>query len=326
MPDLRTVPASRRAAAGVVPRRLRRALLGLPAVVLFGSYAAVSSFAGTAWPWSAPVHEDGVRTLLGTVLYFEHAMRELPLDLVLGVVVGGSALACRPVRRSARPRRGAWAAGALACTGLIVVGSLAAAGPEGTLLELLQSHTRRGGPTDYGSHWHYHLLSRAALLLLAQGGLAWACRAEGAGRGPLLPLLGGWIAFGLLTVVFAPRAEPFFEPRHLGHQARELVTHAAVTLPLACATVLGLAGEAARGGGRPLRAAPALAGAVLIGTYLGAGVLLTGAAGHGQTDAFVPLVFSHVFEHAPGYLLVPLVAGAVYLAGARGPDGGSSAA
>ena len=31
------------------------------------------------------VHEDGRRTLIETILYFEHATRELPLDVILGV-------------------------------------------------------------------------------------------------------------------------------------------------------------------------------------------------------------------------------------------------
>ena len=38
------------------------------------------------------MHEDGRRTLIETILYFEHATRELPLDVILGIAIGGSVL------------------------------------------------------------------------------------------------------------------------------------------------------------------------------------------------------------------------------------------
>ena len=54
-------------------RRLTQMALGLPVFVLLVSYAAIAIHTGNPWPWLEVVHESGGRTLLSTVLYFEHA-------------------------------------------------------------------------------------------------------------------------------------------------------------------------------------------------------------------------------------------------------------
>ncbi|CAN0555681.1 unnamed protein product, partial [Laminaria digitata] len=57
----------------------------LPLGLLLLSYGAIAVEAGTAWPWMAFVHESGDKTLLDTLLYYDHAARELPVDIALGV-------------------------------------------------------------------------------------------------------------------------------------------------------------------------------------------------------------------------------------------------
>ena len=310
-------------------RSLERVVFfGIPALVVAVSYAALCLRAGTPWPWGHTVHEDGSRTLLGTVFYFEHALRELPLDLLLGLGAAGAVRWFTPRRDRVRGRRVGLGALVLLCL-VVVVGAIAVAGVPEALRNLAQMHTRPGAELAWGAHWRYHLLSRLALLALALAvaGLAAARRSRGftANGDPRL-FRRVLIAFALITVVFLPNLDPLLDSVFLGHQARELATHTLVTLPLALGAALAASGAAPRGGGeRSSRPAILLAaaGAAAAAAYLAAGVLLTGASSQGQTDDLTVLLGAHVFEHSFGYLIAPLAA---WLACATraGPVGESS--
>ena len=287
-------------------RRLERLLcFGLPALVIAASYAALGLRAGTPWPWGSVVHEDGQRTLLGTVFYFDHALRELPLDVLLGLAVAGAVRAFVPAGRGGRGR-GRAGVGALLVVIAIAAGAVWAVGAADALRSVAQLHTRPGAELEWGAHWRYHLLSRLALI---------ASAFVLAGRGVPLQdtrLFRAALAlFVLLSLVFLPDLGPFVDALHLGHQARELATHALVTLPLALGAALLARGEpgelrSGRSSRTALVAAAALA--VLLGAWLALGAVATGASSQGQTSDLVVLLCAHVFEHSLGYLLVPLVA------------------
>ncbi len=68
----------------------RALLIYLPALVLLVAFVAVCVQAGTPWPWTRVVHEDGQHTFLGTIFYFEHATRELLLDAALALAAAGA--------------------------------------------------------------------------------------------------------------------------------------------------------------------------------------------------------------------------------------------
>ena len=70
-------------------------LFYLPLAVLTTAFVILCVHHGTAWPWNTVVHEDGRRTLLETIFYFDHALGELPLDLLLSAAVAGAAIAFR---------------------------------------------------------------------------------------------------------------------------------------------------------------------------------------------------------------------------------------
>jgi len=273
-------------------------------------------------PWTHVVHEDGSRTLLDTVLFFEHVVRELPLDLLLGASVGSFTAYWAPfpaVRRGAS----SWVFPAMIgglLSAVAVIGTLATVGLSGLLDELAQGHTRANAPTDFGAHWQYHLLSRMALIaagfalvgILAGGRRADSPAPVERSRSPLIP----WSLFALATLIYLPRIESLTDSRYLGHQARELFTHAFITLPLVVAVCARLASLDARAGLRPATWKPIIwhaAVAVALAAYLLAGVMITGAASHGQTDAIGPLVCTHFFEHAFGYVITPATAAATYL-------------
>ena len=80
------------------PYRLSAILAwSLAGAVLAGSFLAIVIYTANPWPWFEVVHESGDRSLVATIFFFEHAARELPLDMILGAAVAGSALFALPI-------------------------------------------------------------------------------------------------------------------------------------------------------------------------------------------------------------------------------------
>ncbi len=321
----------------------RALLIYLPALVLLVAFIAVCVQAGTPWPWNRVVHEDGQHTFLGTIFYFEHATRELLLDAALAVAVAGAVRYFYPPARMggdhelARMRilLGVAVAAALA----LILGGTAfvnAFGPyysneargQAILDNLAQYPTRPGAPFVWGAHWRYHLIERFTeiLLVFAVAGFLWL----GDGRpapdsGPHRAglYLGALVAFMAATLVFGVSAEPFRDPRFLGHQLRELVTHTLVTLPLALGTCMALARKFApssadarsRMNTWPIYAAATVA--VACGAFVLVASVLFKAQTYGQTTSLAALLFPHFFEHSLGYAFTSALAGFLYLLPAR---------
>jgi uncharacterized membrane protein HdeD (DUF308 family) len=308
---------------------LQRAIcFGVPAAVLAVSFAGVCKLAGTPWPWNRVVHEDGVRTLLETMFYFEHATRELLLDILLALAVAGAVRYFYPPRGASgnaeascwRRRLGVWTAATLA---VILGGAAWFDGGQTILDNLSQLHTRAGAPLVWGAHWRYHLIERVAQILLAFSvtGVLWMMDGRPDARraaGRRLLYGGALAAFAGLTLLLHPTMESFTEPTFLGHQIRELFTHTLVTLPLALGACFELARKFSAGGGTrsnegtwPIFAAGTVS--VLCGAFLLATSVATRAQSHGQTKGLAALLFPHFFEHTLGYVLVPALAGLLYL-------------
>lgn len=318
----------------------------LPACVLLVAFAGLCVMTGTVWPWNHVVHEDGSRTLLATVFYFEHATRELVPDAVLAIAVaGGVRYYFPPVLASGSAQasqRRAWL-GVLTVVLLVAVigGTLWTAGNHALTENLSQSHTRAGAPLVWGAHWRYHLIERFAQVMLAfsVSGLIWMLR----GRPDVRQAPGRFKVYGAalllfagITLVFNVTPEPFRDPAFLGHQLRELFTHALVTLPLALGTCLALArsysdtspvsstrtldpGLWTRGSAWPIILTASAA--LLSGTFLLVASLLADAQSHGQTTGLAALLLPHFAEHSLGYISVPALAGLIYLAPDRAGGG-----
>jgi hypothetical protein len=311
--------------ASVSHRRIGAVARGFAATMLVVSYTGIAAATGSIWPWLEVVHESGDRTLLGTIFYFEHAARELPLDILLGVAIAGGVLFAFPVAASAAPttarRRRVLARATAVVIFLILAGTLWTGGWPLLFENLFQFPTRPGEPLEWGGHWRYHLLSQVMLLssaLALSAPLVMWTRGRG-GRGHPLGLRTFGAAAGVfagLTVVFVPALESFVDPVFIGHQAREAFTHGLVTIPAAWGAVLILAGGHEGG---PSGKAVSLAWAWAAGAAaVAAGVFLLGAglAGSssslGQTQSLPMLIFPHFFEHTFSYLVVGLVAGWTY--------------
>ena len=307
-------------------------LVFLPGGVVIASLIAICVHTGTLWPWGMVVHEDGRRTLTETVFYFEHATRELPLDLLLSVAVAGSVLRFYPAiptastgrRRHSRRMFFGFLVLSAAVVGVVLVGAGMQAGSQGVTANLMQMYTREGAVPAPGAHWRYHLLSRLAVMLscytLAGFSRRFSERDSTAGpRGSTKVFLIAGVALVAPGLLVGLTAEPFASPVYLGHQARELVTHTLVTMPWALGLCLWLRRKVmaetgksgSRGTARDLRVVAG--GAVLIYCYLIAGALITGAQTEAQTDSLVPLVAVHFLEHSFTYVVTPVVAGSIYL-------------
>src|SRR5260221_7798739 len=212
-------------------KSLRWLLIGAPLLTLAVAFLAICVHFHTAWPWNVVVHEDGRRTLLETIFYFQHALGELPLEALLAAAVAGALLRFRP---PAAPQSFVWVAlgAAIAIDALILIGAWRNVGYDASLMFLLQYHTRDRSPLEFGSHWRYHLLSHATLMLAP-------AMISGAAKARVLRL--SWAACAVASVAFGVSALSFSDPQYLGHQARETFTHGLVTVPLAVWTCLRLA-------------------------------------------------------------------------------------
>ena len=201
--------------------------------------------------------------------------------------------------------------------------------------ELLQNRTRFGVPLEFGSHWRYHLLERIAMILVSLG-FAGMLRILGNGQYAGNERLGIAIVAGsigiyiALTIVFSrgylffELKQPFRDPRYLGHQAREVLTHALVTVPIAWGVCMLMLSNwkttlQAKSTSRTSPMSITIAGTmiagvagILLATYVCVAALMAGAVSHGQTTDPVTLIFPHFFEHSFTYLVVPMVAALVY--------------
>jgi hypothetical protein len=310
---------------------MTRALLwGVPATVLATAFVGLCVMTGTPWPWTRVVHEDGVRTLLGTVFYFEHATRELLPDVLLALATAGAVRFFFPPsggdRADAARRRWRLAIVSTLVLATILIGTALTEGSAAIAHNLSQLHTRAGAPLVWGAHWRYHLIERLAQIMLAFciAGVVWILKGRpdtgAAGKSRLY--VAALLLFAGATALFKLTDEPFRDPVFLGHQVRELFTHGLVTLPLSLAVCLGLAErfstatDTASNGGTWAIVATGLIG-VVCAVFLLMASLGSDAQSHGQTPGLASLLLPHFAEHAFSYVLVPALAGAIYLWPAR---------
>lgn len=306
---------------------LNRRTIGLTlacfgASVLAASLLAIMARLGTPLIWGLAAHEDGVRTFGATFFYFEHAVRELPGDLLLGAVIGGALAYAYPLKAGVRGAR-LYAGVLVLVLAVMLTGAVRDVGVIGVIDNLLQQHTRPGAALEWGAHWRYHLLSSLALYLMAFGAAGLLRFLDGAGtardaaRGGRM-IAGALALYLLLTLVFAHSlqglAKPFVDAIYIGHEARELFTSVLVTLPLAFGIGLLAAGErrapasdADRNAHR-IRWIGAIIAGIALGLYLCLGAVFMDAAASGQTDDLVLLIAPHFFEHAQTYAVVTLTA------------------
>lgn len=271
--------------------------------------------------WDVVVHESGRHTLGRTVLYFRHFLREIPtlIAMTLFLLAAYGVPEISPaMRRRARQRTGVhgmWlaAAGFLAA---IAFGATAFEdGATAAWANLAQFYTR-DDMTQYGSHWRFHWLSTiwiamAAPLVAGAASRWFGAPPPGSLRQRRLLRAAAWTWFLGLTVVFVPTAEPFLDPRYIGHQAREILTHGLVTLPLSLGLIAWMMrrhGVQGRGWGSAAELSPlALVAFIGIPLFLGAATVFGDVMESGQRGGgLAAMVAAHFFEHTLDYVFVAM--------------------
>ncbi len=262
--------------------------------------------------WHVVVHESGERTLADTVLHYPHFLREVPVDISMALFVWATIDRSTSIsgRENARAVLGA---AAIAASVLLVltafIATAAADGLPSALLDLGQYRTR-DTRVSYGSHWRYHWLS--TLWFGIATGLAYSLvigerrrPTEGVNRLAVV----AWGYFLAMTLLFGLEDEVFFSPLYAGHQAREIATHGAITLPLALGC-LRLTRNAPVGSPRlgqegKLRfTALVLICVWLTAVMAGGDIMAEGQSANGLSA----MVAGHLFEHSLDYLAVVLLA------------------
>jgi hypothetical protein len=269
--------------------------------------------------WNVVVHEGGRYTLAQTVLYFSHFLREIPTAIALSLFVlaayGPSrTAAARASGRMTKVRGGFFVAAAIV---MIAVALLMAASQQSkaeALRNLLQFRTR-DDLIDYGSHWRFHWLSTlwfgVATVVVARWGGVLGSPAPRSRRFRRGLRRAAWLYFIGLTLIFGLSDDVLFDPRYIGHQAREILTLTLVTLPIALGSI-AVAGRY-RGQVRGRVRVGALgvleiATLLLIPFYLARAVLFDDVLSAGQTDqGLAAMLAAHFFEHVLDYAFVTLL-------------------
>jgi len=263
---------------------------------------------GTAALWRAPAHESESRSLAATIWYPEHALREIPHLLVLGLL--WSCGWAPPASGAALARRAALLVAVTAIVaGLVFAAAAAEEGVAAARLDLLQGRVA-SDLAEPGVHFRFHLLSDVAL-----GGALFAAarltsrralpRGIAAWLGPLAALVALGIAIALWGVsgVEAPRA--------LGHAAREVETLALVGLPALLAWSLSRARDTALAPAERLNEGPVRTSLIVAAIFVG--ILALGSTrvdltrdssnpGRSLTLNLAVHHFEHLFD--VGYLLL----------------------
>jgi hypothetical protein len=297
---------------------------GVPAAVLAAAYAWLAADHGTVALWNVVVHESGRYTFGETVFYFSHFLREVPTAVVYAFFllgISGGAAARRPPHTPGG-RDVLWGGLALLLAAVLVAGAMLHAsrvqGWASALQDLAQYRTR-DDLSGYGTHWRYHWLSTLWFGFAAS--IVPAAARVIPGAPPLRTHRfwkpAGWAAFLGLTAVFGLSADVFADVRYAGHQAREILTHAPVTLLLgigvviaASQSVIGPPASHAAGGRDGVAPATWLQTAMVLLIPAWLAVLSVGGEvmEHGQTDLGLgAMVAAHYFEHTLDYLLVLLI-------------------
>jgi hypothetical protein len=293
---------------------------GAPALVLAASYLWMAMDHHAAGLWNVVVHENGLLTLQGTVFYVSHFLRELPVDLSVVLFVLAGFERVQPGGRFADLPGGMLAPGLALVVAVVVMGlafalTVRQGGMNWAFSNLLQFRTR-DDVTAYGTHWRYHFLSTIWFAIAAPLAARIAVgRLDVSGPPGVSPLT--WLAWGYfvaVTAVFGVSRDIFTSVLYAGHQAREIATHAAVTVPLTLG-VLWL--TLARGRADP--AAPVWApnreawvrivALLAIPAWLGVVLASGDPMSEGQSDnGLAAMVAGHFFEHVLDYVLVMLLA------------------
>lgn len=226
-------------------------VLLVPLGIWLASYVYLARFHRRWNLLRVKVHESGKYTLLGTVFYFDHFLREVPVDTMYVLAIYWAYTSIGPPGPEAI---GLTSSAPLFQVGLVVfliavfVGSTLRVGFATSLLDLLQFR-ERDTIVRFGSHWQMHFLSTIGLMMIFMFPGTLFASADFRSGGYLLLL------FVLVSLILGTDLRAITDRRWLLHGGREILTFVAIagvpafvwmaggvepsTLSLSAATIVG---------------------------------------------------------------------------------------
>lgn len=194
-------------------------ICAIPTVIWIGSYLYLAIYYRRWNLMKVLTHESGRYTLLGTIFYFNHFLRELFLDTFLVLTIYWTYRQSYPLTSSGEPSEyfTYTLITLLAFLGFTIIGSLRAVGLKDTLLDLFQFR-ERDTAVSFGAHWQMHFMSTLALMSM----IILPATFQGLEEGGQLAMI--FIGYSLLSLSFKTGVKAVRDRRWLLHGARELLT------------------------------------------------------------------------------------------------------
>jgi hypothetical protein len=307
---------------------IHRAFWLLPLFILFISYSYLAYELDTPFLFYAHIHESGRYTLLETIFYFDHFIREILVSVLTAFIVAISFYLFSPLPLRDFRRMMSITKYTIPCLLffliVVIAGALLKNGFHSFLLDLLQFRTR-DNLVSYGSHWHSHLLhiqfiffTSLAVSFMYRG--ITHTKSTIMNKGGITFLIIWQAVIILLTLTFIPDIKPFTDTRYLAHQFREIITHISVTMPLAFAFLIAIEYKSpASQVSHNVSAFKKIGFLLFIGCLAIPLYILIQLSGRNimaeaQTKTnYFNLLASHYFEHSLDYVFVPLLTATIFI-------------
>lgn len=277
-------------------------VLAVPAIIYLLSYVHLAAHHRKRNLLNTRIHESGRYPFLETVFYFNHFMREIPVNTLYVVSIywtyralNSSLLEADITTGHAHLFLSALAAFLLLAT----AGSVRNVGLRTTLLDFFQFRDRDEN-IRFGAHWQMHYLSTLVLMLvfMAPGTLV--------EYPPYRLAAGVFGVFAVLSMVFRVGPRAMTDKRWLLHGGREIITFVSVAAVPAFVPLVGDVSSS------ELRLTPPAL--VVIATIAGVGYyyLRTLASTNVRQTAdgdhsVLCLITSHFFEHSLDFVFMLLL-------------------
>ena len=190
-------------------------VVSIPLLVWMISYLYLAIYYKKWNLLNVKIHETGRYSLLGTIFYFNHFLREIIIDTFFVLSIFFTLSVLRP---SFSPKSAINPMPVLASfMAIVFIGSIWKVGFKNTLLDFFQFR-ELDRVVSYGSHWQMHFLSSLALMLM------FVLPASFNGAQISQPIVLTFLLFLLLSRVFKTGAKAVTHPRWLMHGGREIIT------------------------------------------------------------------------------------------------------
>ena len=194
-------------------------VIGIPILILIVSYLYLAFYYKRGNIFRVKIHESGRHTLLGTIFYFNHFLRELLPDTFFALCIYWT------YRVTHRKSTGGEVDGyftlilitLIIYLGVVFLGSVRSVGMRNTILDLFQ-YRELDSVVEFGSHWRMHFLSSFTIMLLCILPAVFSVIED---YSQIVLIVLAYLAVSLL---FKTGSKAVRDPRWILHGGREVIT------------------------------------------------------------------------------------------------------